>query len=83
MSKYGIHSSPFIVNGRILWLYRMLAKGLSTQQVSTTESNLRKKILQSKYFLKKNFFENSMVVVVVGSGRRGRRYHFFGMAISM
>jgi hypothetical protein len=49
MSKYGIHSSPFIVNGRILRLYRVLVKGLSTQQVSITVRNLQKKVLQYKF----------------------------------
>jgi hypothetical protein len=49
------HSSPFIVNGRILRLYRVLAKGLPTQQVSTTERNLQKKTTYTKYVVKKYF----------------------------
>ncbi len=63
MSKYGIHSSPFVLSGKILWLYRMLAKGLPTQQVTITESNLRKKCYmanifykESVSFLKKTYF---------------------------
>ncbi len=55
MSKYGIHSSPFVLSGKILWLYRMLAKGLPTQQVTITESNLRKKTMYTKYVVKKYF----------------------------
>ena len=55
MRKYCIHNSPFIVNGRILRLYRMLAKGLSTQQVTITECNLQKKTMYTKYVVKKYF----------------------------
>ena len=49
------HNSPSIVNGRILRLYRVLAKGLPTQQVSTTERNLQKKTTYTKYVVKKYF----------------------------
>jgi hypothetical protein len=49
------HSSPFIVNRRILRLYRVLAKGLSTQQVTITVRNLQKKAMYTKYVVKKYF----------------------------
>ncbi len=54
MSKYGIHSSPSIVNGRILRLYRVLVKGLSTH-IRTILCNLQKKTMYTKYVVKKNF----------------------------